>query len=103
MPPTAVAKVNGTVIAESDIYLKIEDNIYFPPTAVHKEYLQQSQTRTHCPWKGDASYYDVVVNDVKIVDGAWYYARPKDKFSDYKDYIAFYKNKPDLTIGTIPE
>jgi len=103
MPPTAVAKVNGTVIAESSLFEKVEGSIYFPPAALHREYFKPSSTHTRCPWKGDASYYDIEVNGVVIRDGAWYYPNPKNEFLNCKDYVAFYKNKPDLSIGTVYE
>lgn len=103
MPPTAIAKVNGTIIAESSLYEKVEDNIYFPPAAINYEYLKPSDTHTHCSWKGECSYYNIEVNGVVIPDGAWFYPNPKDKFLNCKDYVAFYKNKPDLSIGTIME
>ncbi|KAF8537693.1 hypothetical protein BDD12DRAFT_806733 [Trichophaea hybrida] len=103
MAPTAIAKVNGVVIAESDLYEKVEDNIYFPPAAIKYEYLKPSNAHTYCAWKGEASYYNIEVNGIVINDGAWYYPDPKDKFLDCKDFVAFYQNKPDLSIGTIME
>ncbi|KAI5848151.1 DUF427 domain protein [Tricharina praecox] len=103
MPPVAVAKVNGTIVAESNLYEKVEDNVYFPPAAVNYQYLKPSTTKSYCPWKGECSYYNIEVGETVIPDGAWYYPDPKDKFLDCKDFVAFYKNKPDLSIGTIME
>lgn len=53
---------NGTVVAESDRCVVVEGNQYFPPGTVKPEHLRPSATHTTCPWKGVASYYDVVVN-----------------------------------------
>ena len=58
----AVAKWNGVVIAESDQTVVVEGNHYFPRDAVWSKYLMRSDTTTHCPWKGDASYHSLVVN-----------------------------------------
>lgn len=86
-----VAKWNGTVIAESDRCEKVEGNWYFPPEAVRQEHFQPSQTHTVCPWKGTASYYDVVVDGQRNKDAAWYYPDPKSAASNIKGYVAFWK------------
>lgn len=89
MPPTATVKVNGTVIAKSDIYETVEGNIYFPSQSVNSEFLEKSDTSSYCPWKGTAAYYNVNVDGVTIKDAAWCYPEPKDKFRPYKDFVAF--------------
>ena len=61
---------NGTVLAESDRCEVVEGNQYFPLDAVKREYLKPSATHTTCPWKGVASYYDVVVNGETNRDAA---------------------------------
>ena len=87
----AVAKWNGVVIAESDQTVVVEGNHYFPRDAVWSKYLMRSDTTTHCPWKGDASYHSLVVNGETNEDAAWYYPAPKDKAAEIKDRIAFWK------------
>lgn len=82
---------NGVVLAEGDKYEVVEGNIYFPPEALNKEYFQQSNTHTTCPWKGVASYYDVVVNGRVNKDAAWYYPAPKDAAKNITGYVAFWK------------
>jgi len=72
---------NGALIAESDHTIKVEGNEYFPPESVRREYLAESTTHTCCPWKGLASYYDIVVDGKTNRDGAWYYPTP----TSYKD------------------
>ncbi|MGH9007935.1 MAG: DUF427 domain-containing protein [Acidimicrobiales bacterium] len=85
------ATFNGTVIAESDETVIVEGNHYFPPESVQHQYLQPSGSHTTCPWKGIASYRDVVVDAEKAADGAWYYPDPKDAATQIKDRIAFWK------------
>lgn len=82
---------NGVVLAESDNTIIIEGNHYFPPNSVNREYLTKSNTHTTCPWKGLASYYDVVVKGKENKDAAWYYPEPKSAAKEIKDYIAFWK------------
>jgi uncharacterized protein (DUF427 family) len=82
---------NDTVIAESDATIVIENNHYFPADSVHREFFVDSATNTMCPWKGDASYYSVVVNGQTNADAAWYYPTPKDAAKEIAGYVAFWK------------
>ena len=82
---------NGAVIAASDQCETVEGNKYFPPDAVKKELLRESDTHTACPWKGTASYYDVVVEGKVNIDAAWYYPDTKPAANNIKGYIAFWK------------
>ncbi len=78
-------------VAESDKTIVIEGNHYFPPETIIKEHFQPSDTHTTCPWKGEASYYNVVVNGEVNKDAAWYYPDPKAAAAEIKDYVAFWK------------
>lgn len=84
------AQWKGTVIAESNDTVVVEDNHYFPADSVHMEYLKPSDTHTTCPWKGEASYYTIVVNGKENIDAAWYYPEPKEAAKEIKDRIAFW-------------
>jgi uncharacterized protein (DUF427 family) len=86
----AVATWNGSVIAESGATEVVEGNQYFPPDAVNREHLRESDHHTVCPWKGTASYYDVVVGDKVNANAAWYYPEPKDAAANIKDHVAFW-------------
>jgi len=79
------------IIAESDKYETVEGNYYFPPESVNREYLKESNTHSTCPWKGLASYYDVVVDGEVNKDAAWYYPEPKTAALKIKNYVAFWK------------
>jgi uncharacterized protein (DUF427 family) len=98
------AKWNGTVIAEADKdnTLTIENNYYFPSSAIKEEYFQESDMHTSCPWKGEANYYSITVNGQTNENAAWYYPQPKPGSSevvseqndgkndgDFKNYVAF--------------
>ncbi len=82
---------HDAVIAESDDTIVVEGNHYFPPEAISREYFKESNTHTTCPWKGEASYYDVVVEDQVNKDAAWYYPQPKEAAAQIKNHIAFWK------------
>jgi uncharacterized protein (DUF427 family) len=82
---------NGQVVAQSDATIKVEGNDYFPPDSVEPTFLKPSGSQTVCPWKGTASYYDVVVDDKVAPGAAWYYKNPKPAASEIKDYVAFWR------------
>ncbi|HAH37206.1 MAG TPA: hypothetical protein DEQ87_00675 [Algoriphagus sp.] len=82
---------NNQVIAESDQTVVIEGNHYFPRESVKKEFLKDSDTHSTCPWKGQASYYSILVDGELNKDAAWYYPDPKSAASVIKDRIAFWK------------
>jgi len=81
----------GAVLAESDDTVVVEGNHYFPPDSISREHFRESETHTVCPWKGTASYYDVVVGGDVNRDAAWYYPQPKDAAREIKDRVAFWR------------
>ena len=82
---------NGAVLAESNECEVVERNQYFPSTAINREYFRPSETHTVCPWKGTASYYDVVVDGEVNKDAAWYYPEPKPAAAEIKGWYAFWR------------
>jgi len=82
---------NGEVIAESNDTIIIEGNHYFPPDSINKEYFEESKKTTTCPWKGEASYFNLKINGNENKDAAWYYPSPKSGRAEaIKDYVAFW-------------
>jgi uncharacterized protein (DUF427 family) len=81
----------GAVLAESDATVVVEGNHYFPAESVNREHFRESGTRTTCPWKGVASYYDVLVNGEVNKDAAWYYPEPKEAAREIKGRVAFWR------------
>lgn len=90
---------NGKVIAEADkgdlIY--IEQNWYFPPSAVKSEFLRKSDTPYTCPWKGKCQYFDVAQDDTVSHDVAWSYPEPLPTAidivkKDFSNYVAFWRD-----------
>ncbi|MGV8879583.1 MAG: DUF427 domain-containing protein [Sphingobacteriaceae bacterium] len=85
------AKWKNRLIAESDDTIVVENNYYFPLSAVNQSFLVSSDTQTTCPWKGKASYYSIAIDGEQLVDAAWYYPNPKPAAENIKDYVAFWK------------
>ncbi|WP_211341822.1 DUF427 domain-containing protein [Ulvibacterium marinum] len=82
---------NDTVIAESDETVVVENNHYFPPQSIKKEFFKESETHTNCPWKGEASYYTINVDGSENKDAAWYYPEVSELAKSIQGHVAFWK------------
>ncbi|MDA3954280.1 MAG: DUF427 domain-containing protein [Bacteroidales bacterium] len=82
---------NGKIIAESNDIVNVEGNSYFPIESVKKEFLNNSEMHSVCPWKGNAFYYSLDVGDKINKDAAWYYPEPKEAAKQIKGRVAFWK------------
>ncbi|KAF8904126.1 DUF427-domain-containing protein [Gymnopilus junonius] len=90
--------LDGQVLAESKDTVVVEGNYYFPPSSVKKSVLSPSATSTVCSWKGNASYYDAMINGKSHKDVAWYYpATISDRAKPIENWVAFYRNKVEIT------
>ncbi|MDQ3198507.1 MAG: DUF427 domain-containing protein [Verrucomicrobiota bacterium] len=81
----------GITIAESDDTVVVEGNHYFPADSIQREYFKANDQHTHCPWKGEASYYDIAVDGAVNAGAAWYYPDPKEAATQIKGHVAFWK------------
>ena len=88
---TRRAMWKGVVLAESDDTVMVENNHYFPVDALRREHFRASNHRSSCPWKGTASYYDVLVGGEVTANAAWYYPTPKDAARQIAGRVAFWK------------
>ena len=83
------------VLADSENTVVLEGNHYFPPDSINWEYFQKSDTHTTCPWKGEARYYNIVIDGMSTGSPsdkyAWYYPEPKTAARQIKDHVAFYR------------
>ncbi len=86
----ATASWNGALIAQSDDTIIVEGNLYFPSSSLDMKYFRTNDNSSYCPWKGYASYYDVMVDGEINPSAAWYYSDPKEKAASIKDHIAFW-------------
>ena len=92
---TWTVRAGGAVLAESKNALELsedghEDVIYFPQDDIAMALLDDSDHSTHCPHKGDASYYSIVTKSKTIKNAAWSYQNPKEGAERIKDHLAFY-------------
>ena len=82
---------NDTVIAESDDIVTVEGNAYFPLASVAPGVLTPTDTTSHCPWKGEASYFSLQVEGQTNTDAAWTYPSPKPAAEEITGRVAFWK------------
>ncbi len=82
---------NGQVIAESETFEIVENNVYFPEASIRREFFRPSSTSSTCPWKGLAKYYTLLVSGEENQDAAWYYPDPKPAARKIKNHVAFWR------------
>lgn len=88
-------RAGGAVLGESSEALELREGdyppvIYFPRKDIAMAFLDASEKTTHCPHKGDASYYSVVTKSRTLADTVWSYENPKEDMAQIKGYLAFY-------------
>lgn len=94
--------IGGETVADSRSAMLLHESglqpvYYFPPEDVRSDLFEPTDKHTHCPKKGDASYYTIRVGDRVIKNGAWYYPEPLDDAPDaLEGLIAFYWGKVDI-------
>jgi uncharacterized protein (DUF427 family) len=81
---------NAKVIAESDETVIVESNHYFPRNSILDEHFTESSKTTHCPWKGDASYFNIEVDGSSNPNCAWSYLTPKEAAKEIENMVAFW-------------
>jgi uncharacterized protein (DUF427 family) len=86
-----IATWNGRQLARSNETIVVEGNHYFPPDSIDRQFFETSGTHTLCSWKGEASYYTVVVDGLKNADAAWYYPNPLPAADNITNYVAFWR------------
>lgn len=92
---TWVVRAGGAVLAESQNALELTEGsygpvVYFPRDDIAMAFLDTSDRTSHCPHKGDASYFSIVTKSTTIHDAAWSYETPKDGVSEIAGHLAFY-------------
>ena len=95
---TWVVRAGGAVLGETVNAVELVEGamapvIYFPRGDVATAFLEPSQTRSHCPHKGDASHYAIQTKSTLIADAAWSYEDPKDGLEAIRGHLAFYPDK----------
>lgn len=101
---TWVVRAAGAVIGESNNALELVENgyppaIYFPRADLAMAFLDQTETTSTCPYKGQATYFTIETKSGPITDAAWSYESPIDGIERIAGHIAFYTDK--VTVESV--
>src|SRR5215470_6888529 len=101
------AVYHGVTVADSGNVLIVKETgydpvPYFPRGDVRMELLERSNHHSHCPFKGEASYWSLASDSHRAENAAWSYEHPYDEMLGLKDYVAFYRSKVDI-ISSDPD
>lgn len=88
-------RAGGAVLGESTNALELSEGdyppvIYFPREDIATAFLDQTDKSTHCPHKGDATYFSVVTKSTTLENSVWSYDTPHDAVAAIKGHLAFY-------------
>ena len=93
--------VGGVIVAETTRALTLKEAAlpavqYIPREDVAMDLLERSSRKTHCPYKGDASYWDVTAGGLRARDAVWGYETPFDAVKNIAGHLAFYPHKVEI-------
>ncbi|QMU58106.1 MAG: DUF427 domain-containing protein [Boseongicola sp.] len=91
---TWTIRAGGAILGESTNALELKENgyptrIYFPRDDIAMAFLDDSDTKTVCPYKGDANYFSIVTKSTTIKDAAWSYETPIESVSEIVGHLSF--------------
>jgi uncharacterized protein (DUF427 family) len=85
-----VADTTGALTLKEASYPAVQ---YIPRTDANMELLRRTERVTHCPYKGDANYFSIVVNGQTLDNAIWTYETPFPAMAEISGYLAFYPDK----------
>ena len=99
-PQRVRVTVAGKTIADSRDALTLREASYPPVHYIPRKdvdfaLLQRTPHTTHCPYKGDASYYSIVPGGERSANAIWTYETPNPAVVQIKEHVAFYPNRVD--------
>jgi uncharacterized protein (DUF427 family) len=104
-PKRVLVRLGGDVIADTGEALDLKESTYplvhyVPRSAVQMDRLIKTDRSTHCPYKGDASYFSIVAKDGTCIENAvWSYETPFPAMKEIAGHLAFYPNRVEISAG----
>ena len=95
-PGKYVVRTGGAVLGESENVLELSEGDYYPPVLyfpradIAMALLDGTDKTTHCPHKGDASYFSIVSKSETLENAVWSYEAPLEPMARIRDHLAFY-------------
>ncbi|OLF14637.1 DUF427 domain-containing protein [Actinophytocola xanthii] len=101
-PARVTVRVGDKVVADTTSALSLRESTYpavpyIPLADVDQTLLRATDTSTHCPFKGDASYYSLALADGELTDVVWTYREPYPAVAEIAGHVAFYPDKVEIT------
>ena len=98
-------RAGGAVLGESAAALELDEEgyppvIYFPRADLAMAFLERTESASHCPWKGDASWFSIVTKSTTIPDAAWSYETPVEGVAAIAGHVAF-RESDQVTVERI--
>jgi uncharacterized protein (DUF427 family) len=96
----------GHVIADTMHALTLKEAgykpvFYIPRADADRNLLKSTDHRSHCPYKGDASYFTIEAGGRNAENAVWSYEQPFPAMAEIRGYLAFYPERVDA-IEEIP-
>lgn len=103
-PDRVTVRLGDLVVAHTERALELREAsypvvFYIPLDDVETEALRPSAQHTYCPYKGEASYYDLVAAGHELPGAVWYYPEPYPSVSAIAGHVAFYPDKVTITAA----
>ncbi|WP_342242413.1 DUF427 domain-containing protein [Ensifer sp. OTU672] len=99
-PARVVVTLGGRVVADTRNALALREASYPPVQYIPREdvdmsLLERTDHASHCPYKGDASYYSIPSGGERSRNAVWSYEKPHEAVADIRDRLAFYPDRVD--------
>jgi len=106
-PNRVIVRVGGAIVADTTRALVMRapgspDQPYIPRADVDMTRLVRTDLATHCPYKGDASYWSIRSGSGTVENAVWSYETPYDDMAPIAGYLAFYPNRVDAIEERLP-
>jgi uncharacterized protein (DUF427 family) len=97
-PKRVRVSAGGVTIADTARALTLKEASYpavqyIPREDTDMAMLSRSERTTHCPYKGDANYFNVTANGKAVENAVWTYETPFPAMEQITGYMAFYPDK----------
>ena len=99
-PSRVRVRFNGVVVADTDHALALAEGshptvLYIPRADARMSHFERTARTSHCPHKGDASYFSLKVGDRTAENAVWSYEAPFDQVAAIREHLAFYPDRVD--------
>jgi len=97
-PGRVVVRFRGEIVADTEHALELREAsypavLYIPRADAALDHYVRSDHQSHCPYKGDASYFDLKTAGGEAANAVWTYETPYPAMTEIKDHLAFYPNQ----------